>query len=153
VLAASKNIVICSDGTGQSYAGAESNVLRLYRIALNRAPHQRACYDPGVGTHPLPDGRSRIGRWYQHNIGELCLGRGVIESVTELYRFLMRHYEPGDRIFLFGFSRGAFTVRALAGLVHVCGLLRRDDMHLVRYATGLYQTSEKRIGTAKARTE
>jgi uncharacterized protein (DUF2235 family) len=50
----SKNIVIFSDGTGQSYHGAESNVWRLYNLALKDSPHQIAFYDPGIGTHPSP---------------------------------------------------------------------------------------------------
>ncbi len=146
-----KNIVICCDGTGQSYHGSESNVLRLYRLALKGAQDQIAAYDPGVGTHPLPNARTRSGRAWRHYAGELLLGRGVMESVSLLYRYLMEHYDPGDRIFLIGFSRGAFTVRALAGLLHVCGLLRRDDTHLIPYATGLYQTSESRIGEGMKR--
>jgi hypothetical protein len=72
-----------------------------------------------------------------------------MQSVAELYLFLMRHYEPGDNIFLVGFSRGAFTVRALAGMIHVCGLLRRDDEHLLPYAVGLYKTSERRISRTR----
>src|SRR6185503_12039968 len=58
---------------------------------------------------------------------------------------------PGDRIFLFGFSRGAFTARALAGMLHVCGLLKRDDAHLVPFAAGLNQTSEGRIARERRR--
>lgn len=143
-----RNIVICSDGTGNSYRGTASNVLRLYDAVLKRHPMQIACYDPGVGTHPLPDGRTRLGRSIRH-ASELAFGSGVIENVTELYLYLVRHYQPGDRLFLFGFSRGAFTVRALAGMLHVCGLLRPEDEHLLPYAAGLYQTSEDRIRKAR----
>ena len=60
----------------------------------------------------------------------------------------MREYERDDRIFLFGFSRGAFTARALAGMVHACGVLRPQDEHLLPYAVGLYRTSEQRIHDA-----
>jgi uncharacterized protein (DUF2235 family) len=139
-----KNIVICSDGTGQSYTGTGSNVLRLFNLALNDRARQIRCYDPGVGTLPLPSGRTRLGRALRHD-AELALGSGVMQNVMELYTYLMQHYQPDDRIFLFGFSRGAFTVRALAGMLHVCGLLRREDAHLRPYAAGLYQTAESRI--------
>lgn len=139
-----KNIVICSDGTGQGYAGTDSNVLRLYNVVFKHPSRQIACYDPGVGTLPVPMGRTRLGRAARH-AAELAIGSGVVENVTELYAYLMRHYEPGDQVFLFGFSRGAFTVRALAGMLHVCGLLPRDDGHLLPYAAGLYRTSESRI--------
>jgi uncharacterized protein (DUF2235 family) len=142
-----KTIVICSDGTGNDYTGTESNVLRLYRLALKDHPEQVACYDPGIGTIPRPTGRTRLGRWARHS-SELFFGAGAIENVTELYAYLMRQYRPGDRLFLFGFSRGAFTVRALAGMLHVCGLLREENAHLMGYAAGLYQTSEHRIKSA-----
>jgi len=113
-------------------------------MALKRHPLQVACYNPGIGTLPLPAGRTRLTQRLRH-LQELLFGFGAIENVTELYQFLMEHYRPNDRIFLFGFSRGAFTVRALAGMIHTCGLLRWEDRHLVPYAAGLYQTSENRI--------
>jgi len=103
-----------------------------------------------VGTHPLPEGRTAVGRRIRH-AKELCVGTGVIPTMVSLYAYLMQHYEPGDDIFLFGFSRGAFTARALAGMLHVCGLVRRDDAHLVSFAAGLYQTSENRIARERRR--
>jgi uncharacterized protein (DUF2235 family) len=54
----------------------------------------------------------------------------------------MCHYSDGDHVFLFGFSRGAFTVRALAGMLHFCGLIRLEDQHLLPYATGPYLSAE-----------
>jgi uncharacterized protein (DUF2235 family) len=139
-----RNIVICSDGTGNDYARTPSNVLRLYQWIEQRGDEQVACYHPGVGTHPLPEGRTRIGRRIRH-VRELAFGAGVIPNVVSLYTFLMHQYRERDRIYLFGFSRGAFTVRALAGMLHVCGLLRPEDAHLIPFAAGLYQTSEDRI--------
>jgi uncharacterized protein (DUF2235 family) len=138
-----KTIVVCCDGTGLSYVGPTSNVLRIFQLAVKAPGVQIACYDPGVGTLPSR-ARTPASRWLRRG-AELWLGWGVIENVIELYAYLMRHYEPGDEIFLFGFSRGAFVVRALAGMIHVCGLLDRDDGHLLKYASGLYQTSERRI--------
>jgi len=140
----SKNIVVCSDGTGNDYSGVPSNVRRVYSWLEQGSSRQIACYHPGVGTLPLPEGRTALGRWLRH-VRELSFGAGVIPNVMSLYSYVMQLYEPGDRIFLFGFSRGAFTVRALAGMLHVCGLLRREDAHLVPFAAGLYQTSEGRI--------
>src|SRR5262249_55468314 len=126
------------------YSGTPSNVRRMYSWIEQRSPEQMACYHPGVGTLPLPEGRTSVGRRLRH-ARELCVGAGVIPTVVHLYNYLMQHYEPGDRIFLFGFSRGAFTVRALAGMLHICGLLQPEDAHLVQFAAGLYQTSEARI--------
>ncbi len=150
VASSGKNIVICSDGTGNYYSGMPSNVRRIYSWIEQRSREQMACYHPGVGTHPLPEGRTTLGRRIRH-AKELCVGTGAIPNVVNLYTYLMQHYEPGDRIFLFGFSRGAFTVRALAGMLHVCGLLRREDVHLVGFAAGLYQTSESRIKLERRR--
>ncbi len=146
---AGKNILICSDGTGNSYAGPATNVRALFGLAAKDPFRQVVCYDPGVGTLPRATGAFGMARTLRR-LNELAFGSGLFENVEQLYRFLMAHYEPGDRVFLFGFSRGAFTVRALAGLLHVCGLLRAEDTHLVPYALGLYQTSEARIRQARA---
>ena len=140
----SKNIVICADGTGNSYFGPKTNVLQLFEMALKQHDRQIACYDPGIGTLPLPSGRSELGRKLRH-WKELGLGTGIMDNVADLYRYLMCHYRDGDRVFLFGFSRGAFTVRALAGMLHFCGLISVEDQHLLPYVTGLYLSAEDRI--------
>ena len=69
---------------------------------------------------------------------QLGFGYGLKNNIADAYRFLMLHYEPGDRIALFGYSRGAYTVRGLAGLLQVCGLLRRGNEHLIPYALKIY---------------
>ena len=126
-----KNIVLCSDGTGNS--GGElrgTNVWRMFRaVDLNGHKwesgdwEQIAFHDDGVGT--------------QDNILVKALsaafGFGLKRNIAQLYLFLVRNYEPGDQIFLFGFSRGAYTVRALAGLIASCGVVdarRYDDKEL-----------------------
>jgi len=145
----SKKIAIFSDGTGNDYHRTPSNVIRLYRWT-SRRHGQMIYYHPGVGTLDLPEGRTRIGRRIRH-WRELGLGTGLIENVIAHYAYLMRHYEPGDEILLFGFSRGAFAARALAGMLHVCGLLHRYNEHLLPYAGGLYRTSQQRIRQAVRR--
>ena len=140
-----KTIVICSDGTGNSdTSGVPSNVKRLFDLLLREPRRQVSLYDPGVGTNPRLVTESRAGYWRQH-LAELCFGEGVAGNLLELYTYLVDRYEPGDRVFLFGFSRGAFTVRALAGLVHVCGLLRHDRIRYTSEAVQLYEGSEQRI--------
>lgn len=118
-----KNIVICSDGTGATAAkNRGTNVFKLYeavelhdhRVHPGRVP-QIAFYDDGVGSQgwkPLK------------LLGGAC-GLGFSANVRQLYAELARTYEPGDRIYLFGFSRGAFTVRTVAGIVTKFGLLDR----------------------------
>lgn len=145
-----KNIVICADGTGQ-YGLQPTNVSRLFTMLDLSDPEQQiACYDPGVGTIPnaaLSRSVSRrdpgvvsisatssargVRRQLQRLAG-LAFGYGLFQNVQELYEVLIDHYDEGDRIFLFGFSRGAFTVRVLAGLLFRCGLLLPE--HRDRYS-------------------
>jgi uncharacterized protein (DUF2235 family) len=77
-------------------------------------------------------------------LGGLMFGWGLRNNVIEAYSFLMEQYEAGDRIFLFGFSRGAYTVRVLAALIHQAGLLRKGAQNLIAYAWETYRVSYKR---------
>lgn len=140
----SKTIVICSDGTGNSDTGVPSNVKRLYDLIVQDGPVQVAKYDKGVGTERRRPDESFVGYWYRH-VASLCFGKGVSQNLLELYVYLVEHYEPGDRLLLFGFSRGAFTVRALAGVIRVCGLVGRKDIGQASHAVQLYEGSEARI--------
>jgi uncharacterized protein (DUF2235 family) len=120
-----KNIVICCDGTGNQINENISNVLKLYRCLRKTAktePHQIVFYDPGVGTLARPDPWRKA---WQDTITLLGLvtGYGLDDNVLAAYEFLAHNYEDGDAIYLFGFSRGAYTVRMLAGLVHKIGLV------------------------------
>ena len=119
-----KNIILCSDGTGNRVGKHRgTNVWKLYR-ALDRHGHkgdpdrveQITYYDDGVGS----------GDFRLFKILGGVFGWGLSRSVRELYTFLVSNYEPGDRIYLFGFSRGGFTVRALAGMICACGVLDRN---------------------------
>ena len=111
-----KNIVLLSDGTGNSAAQLfKTNVWRIYDALDLRSPEEQvACYDDGVGTsafRPL----AMLGG---------AIGFGLKRNVLRLYRFLCEQYEPGDRIYGFGFSRGAFTIRVLMALVADQGIIR-----------------------------
>ena len=116
-----KNIVICSDGTGNSaIKDRGTNVFKLYEaVDLNehltnpRKIPQVAFYDDGVGTETFKPLKLLGG----------AFGFGLSRNVRQLYAALVRCYNPGDRIFLFGFSRGAFTVRTLGGFITACGIL------------------------------
>ena len=109
----SKNIVLFSDGTGNSSAKLfKTNVWRLYQALDLSGPDQIAYYDDGVGTSSFKPFAILGG----------ALGWGLKRNVKHIYAFLSRNYQPGDRIYTLGFSRGAFTVRILIGLVHNQGL-------------------------------
>ena len=115
-----KNIVLCSDGTGNS-AGvvAITNVRRFYQaLDLSDPTKQIAFYDDGVGS-----GGSKVVR-----ILGGALGIGLARNVRQLYRFLCETYQPNDRIYLFGFSRGAFTVRVLAAVIAHCGIVNKGRL-------------------------
>jgi len=119
-----KNIVICADGTGNStIKGRGTNVFKLYEgidengHRFSDLPEQVAIYHDGVGTESL--------KWLRAFGG--ATGWGLSRNVKDLYAELIRVYEPGDYIYLFGFSRGAFTVRTLAGLIAACGIPERSD--------------------------
>ena len=127
-----KNIVICCDGTDNQFSGDQTNVIRTHKIA-RRTAGQVTYYDCGVGTMPEPWREGWFARCWSI-VGGLAFGDGFEANIADAYRFLMAHYEPGDKIFLFGFSRGAFTVRAVAGMLHSVGLLHPGTENLIPYA-------------------
>lgn len=132
-----RNLVVCCDGTSNEIVGNSTNVLKLYRIATKDA-RQRAFYDPGIGAiAKLPS----FGRWRQRakEFLGLATGFGLDDNILRAYGWLCDNYQPGDQIFLFGFSRGGYTVRAVAGLMHMVGLLSIDQRHLAGFALTAYK--------------
>ncbi|HET8833694.1 MAG TPA: DUF2235 domain-containing protein [Gemmatimonadales bacterium] len=127
-----KNIVICCDGTADEFGSRNSNVIKLYQTMVCDAA-QIAYYHPGVGTMGARSALTRFGRWWTRLLG-LAFGYGISENVADAYQFLMRVWRPGDRLYLIGFSRGAYTVRSLAGLLHLTGLLSEGNDALIPYA-------------------
>lgn len=134
-----KNIVILSDGTGNEIGNAVTNVLKLYRM-LPKDGRQRVFYNPGVGTIGMSNPWQRIKQSFRGVFG-LATGYGLDDDVLQAYRFLCANYEPGDMVWLFGFSRGAYTVRVVAAFVHVIGLLPADQINLAGYAFTAYKAS------------
>jgi len=135
------SLVICCDGTWNS-ADQESvdgnpcvtNVLKLAcRVAKEKADHslQIVYYDQGVGTGNVLD----------HFLGG-AFGDGLEANIHDAYRFLIANYEPGDQIYIFGFSRGAYTARSLAGMIRHCGILRRDKVREYPKAKEIYRTTK-----------
>jgi uncharacterized protein (DUF2235 family) len=77
-------------------------------------------------------------------------GVGIDQHIKDLYTFLLMNYDDGDEVFMFGFSRGSYTVRSLAGLIHHCGLGRRDQLQFVDEAYELYRGSSSAQDTLEA---
>jgi Uncharacterized alpha/beta hydrolase domain (DUF2235) len=119
-----KNIVVCCDGTDCEVATDSTNVLRIFRM-LERDQRQVAYYDAGVGTLVDPEAISRWRKFLSRRL-DAAIGLRVRENVIAVYRFLAQTYQPDDQIYLFGFSRGAYTVRAVAGMINFLGLVRPE---------------------------
>ncbi len=131
-----KNIVICCDGTDNEIATDSTNVLRLFRM-LERNERQIVYYDAGVGTLVNPAAISTFRKHLSKRL-DAAIGLRVRENAIAAYRFLARTYEPGDPVYFFGFSRGAYTVRAVAGMMHFLGLLRPEHENLATLAWSIY---------------
>lgn len=141
-----KNIVICCDGTGNEFANQKSNVVKLYKMLVcNEA--QIAYYHPGVGTMGSRNALSIIGKWWTKVIG-LAFGYGISDNIADAYEFLMKTFHPDDQVYVFGFSRGAYTARALCGMLHVVGLLTEGNEGLIPYAIRMLKASPIDFGLA-----
>jgi uncharacterized protein (DUF2235 family) len=125
-----KNIIVFSDGTGQDGGTRHNtNVYKLFNLILDRSEHQTSFYDPGLGTG------------WRKATGNI-LGRGFSKNVLQCYEFIFQNFEESDKIFLFGFSRGAATVRSLAGFIHLFGILPRSRGKLIKKAWKIYKIKD-----------
>ncbi|HMO03711.1 MAG TPA: DUF2235 domain-containing protein [Kiritimatiellia bacterium] len=125
-----KNIVIFSDGTGQEGGVKnDTNIYKLFNMIEDRTERQVSFYDRGIGT-----GFRKV----TGNIG----GMGISRNIKQCYRFIFEHYEAGDRIFLFGFSRGAATMRSLSGFIHHFGILPKSRPELISKAYDIYRSQD-----------
>ncbi len=133
---AGRNIVLCFDGTSNNVTGQMTNVLRLYKM-LERSDAQLAWYDSGVGTVVDPEGMTTFHRLTRRII-DFAIGFSIRRHFCAAYAFLAQNYRPGDQIYLFGFSRGAYTARALAGAIKLFGIPRPELAHLAELAWSIY---------------
>lgn len=134
-----KRIVILCDGTWNSpdklNNGIEcpTNVVKIAKSIKDfdtKGNKQLTYYDPGIGTSGLA-----IKRWYNG-----ATGTGISKNILLAYKYLIMNYEIGDELYFFGFSRGAFTVRSLVGLIYNSGILRRNCVELIDKAYKLYKS-------------
>lgn len=140
-----KNIVICCDGTGNEFGDYNSNVVKLYSTLIIDGKRQVGYYHPGVGTMGAPTAHNKISKAWSIVMG-LAFGAGLLANVGDAYRYLMGVYEDGDKVFLFGFSRGAYTARALAGVLQMFGLLYPGNDGLIPYVIRLFARRTRRAG-------
>lgn len=133
-----KRLVICCDGTwnraDQVRKDGKPCVTNVIKIAVRIAKRDKDTihaiyYDQGVGTGNVVD-----------RISGGALGKGIEDNIHDAYRFLLGNYEPGDEIYLFGFSRGAFTARSIGGMIRKCGILKRESSDQYHAALTLYHS-------------
>lgn len=139
--AQNKRIVVCADGTWNDPEDEHpTNVLRVARAVrpvTSDGRKQVVFYDWGVGSYyaPVRGGAS---------------GLGIMKNIQDGYRFIVQNYHPGDEIFLFGFSRGAYTVRCLSGMLNNCGVLTRRNAERIPEAFEFYKNSKAKPGSREA---
>ena len=163
-----KNVVIFSDGTGQrggvTFDERRSNIYKLFR-ACRCGPDscvdpnlQLTYYDPGLGT--IPERAGILGSLYRkvHNLVSQATGLGITKNIVDCYAEIVRMWEPGDSIYLFGFSRGAYTVRCVAAVLSLCGVptkgpdgsnIKRDEKTLRSIAREAVTKVYQHVGSPK----
>lgn len=156
-----KNIVILLDGTSNEISADRTNILRLYGT-LEKSDRQLVYYDPGVGTFGAENAWLRFWR-KAVEIWGLVTGWGLDHNVKEAYEFLVENYDDGrregaelgsrDNIYIFGFSRGAYSARVLAGFIHAVGLIEKRNLNLLDYAyrayKGIGENGEDKFGEVR----
>ncbi len=147
-----RQLVICCDGTNNNLTGglADTNVVKLVQLLAQSVadPARIVFYDPGVGNAGELPGVTvidRINRFKQRLVS-LAFGRGVYENMEECYQFLMQTYQTGDQIYIFGFSRGAFTARSLAGLINQFGILQPHMVSMLPTLLQVYFSNRSKVG-------
>lgn len=134
----SKNIIVFSDGTGQEGGkGANTNIYKLFNIIEDRTPRQISFYDAGLGTG-----------W--RKISGSAFGVGISKNILDCYTFIFENYEAGDQVYLFGFSRGAATVRSLSSFIHYFGIIPKSRPELIKQAYKIYKISDEAKRKRKA---
>ncbi|KAI0438500.1 hypothetical protein F4803DRAFT_92238 [Xylaria telfairii] len=136
-----RKLVLCFDGTGNKFRGddSDSNILKIFRCLDREAGDQYHYYQPGIGTYVVSSSLShtstsaRIKSWYL-KAKDSAIGSSFDQHVVGGYRFLMRFYNPGDEIYFFGFSRGAYVARFLAEMIDYVGLLSHGNEEMVHFA-------------------
>jgi uncharacterized protein (DUF2235 family) len=138
-----RNIVVCCDGTANQFAERNTSVIRLYSALIDDPARQLIFYHPGIGTREAPGALTSIGRWVTVVLGQ-AFGYGLERDIADLYALIMNNYRADDRLYLFGFSRGAYTVRAVASLLHAVGVLRAGHETSIPYAIRLLNAVSKK---------
>jgi uncharacterized protein (DUF2235 family) len=128
-----RTIIVCLDGTGDKFDDDNSNIVHLISALKKDDPNQVSYYQAGIGTYS----RTGISTGFSAAL-DMAVGSELGLHVRDAYHFLMHTYKEGDRICIFGFSRGAYTARCLAGMVHKVGLLPPRNLQQIAFAYEFY---------------
>ncbi|KAJ6263850.1 hypothetical protein Dda_2422 [Drechslerella dactyloides] len=133
-----RRLVLCFDGTGNKFHGndTDSNIVRIYELLDRRSENQFHYYQPGIGTYVQNERTSFIGRIGDKfkTVMDQAVGSSFKTHVIGGYSFIMKYYNPGDCIYIFGFSRGAYTARFLSEMLAGVGLLSRGNEEMIEFA-------------------
>lgn len=147
-----RNLVVCIDGSSNRFGLRNTNVVELYS-QLVKSGTQLTYYNSGVGTLARPTWRSLeyVQYWLSNKV-DLLIAWNLERVILAAYRWISENYQDGDRIYLFGFSRGAYQARAIAGMIHRVGLILPGNNEQIPFAFELYsKIDEKLSGRKKSR--
>ncbi|KAI0785595.1 hypothetical protein C8Q75DRAFT_794543 [Abortiporus biennis] len=138
-----RTIVLCFDGTGDQFDSDNSNIVEFFSL-LQKDDHtqQLVYYQSGIGTYTKPQIATPI-MSKMSKLADEAVAWNLDAHVMDGYSFLMQSYQAGDKICIFGFSRGAYTARSLAGMIHKVGLLPANNHQQVPFAYKMYRDTTK----------
>ncbi|PWN31518.1 uncharacterized protein FA14DRAFT_127492 [Meira miltonrushii] len=132
-----RNVIVCLDGSGDQFDNDNSNVVKFFAALKKDCPTQLTYYQTGVGTY-YGSCKGSIKKGFSAG-WDIAVGASLDVHVRGAYSFLMQNYREGDKICLIGFSRGAYTARALAGMLHKVGLLPAHNQAQIAFAYRWYE--------------
>ncbi|KAH9077525.1 hypothetical protein EDB83DRAFT_2344138 [Lactarius deliciosus] len=137
-----RTLVLCFDGTGDQFDADNSNIIQFFSmLKKDDKSQQLTYYQAGIGTYTIPEVASPHMAKLKKNI-DMAIGSHLDAHVMGGYEFLMEHYHAEDKICIFGFSRGAYTARALAGMIHKVGLLPAGNHQQVPFAYKMFTRND-----------
>ncbi|KAJ5965646.1 hypothetical protein N7481_012360 [Penicillium waksmanii] len=150
-----RRIILCFDGTGNHFQGneADTNIVKIYQMLDRHKEGQFHYYQPGIGTYVKGQGNSATRGKMLPKIKssivstvDQAVGTSFQQHVLAGYHFVMRYYQPGDHLYIFGFSRGAYTARFLAEMIHDLGLLSKGNEEMVQFAWDTFSDFQQSRG-------
>ncbi|KIM35784.1 hypothetical protein M413DRAFT_32248 [Hebeloma cylindrosporum] len=144
-----RNLIVCIDGSTNQFGGKDTNVMELYRLVLKEDRHnQIAFFNRGVGKYAHPSRRSLQFIWevILHKI-DMAMAWNFEKPILDAYQWLSNNYEKGDRIFMFGFSRGAYQVRVLSAMIDKVGLIRKEIDQEIPFTYKIYVDPKSELHT------